>query len=327
VLGVTLIMNRIEKETFQNLIETNKRICEYLNIPFEVFDVCELFRKKVIEEFVISYLTGKTPNPCVNCNRFVKFDFLLSKAKELGATKIATGHYAQNIYDSQNKLWLLKKAVDRQKDQSYFLYTLNQDLLPHILFPLGNFTKNEVRKIAQEKGLSNLVRPESQDICFIFGGDYIKFIKEHFNYLPNPGPIVDQQGKTIGYHKGIIYYTIGQRKRIGISNKKPLYVVKIDYENNVIVVGEAIDVYKKSFVVSNVNFIYLNELKTPLRVYAKIRNTHEPALATLIPENNYLKVIFDKPQWAITPGQAAVFYEDDLVLGGGIIVECLNGET
>lgn len=319
VLGVTLIMNDSALDSSQWLIETNKRICNYLKIPLEVFDVRELFKKTVIDEFVRSYLFGMTPNPCIRCNRFVKFEFLLSKAKELGVTKIATGHYAQSVYDAQRKIWLLKKGVDLQKDQSYFLYTLNQDLLPHILFPLGTLTKAEVKKVAQKTGLCEFVRPESQDVCFILGGDYIKFIKEYVNYSPQPGPILNHKGDVIGQHKGIIYYTIGQRKRIGLANKTPLYVTKIDYSKNAIYVGEASEVYNKSFLVSNLSFVYLNKLESPLWTSTKIRYTHIPARAQIIPQNEDVMVVFDEPQWAITPGQAAVFYDQDIVIGGGTI--------
>ncbi len=319
VLGATLITNGNTLNNSQWLIETNNRICNYLKIPLEIFDVRELFRKTVIDEFVRNYLLGMTPNPCISCNRLIKFEFLLSKAKELGATKIATGHYAQNIYDTQRKIWLLKKGVDIQKDQSYFLYTLNQNLLPHILFPLGDLTKAEVKKVAQKAGLSELVRPESQDICFILGGDYIKFIKEYVSYSPQPGPIRNRNDEVIGQHKGIIYYTIGQRKRIGVANKTPLYVTKIDYSNNTIYVGEAHEVYNKSFLVSNLSFVYLNKLESPLWVSTKIRYTHIPARAQIIPQNGEVMVVFDEPQWAITPGQAAVFYDQDIVIGGGII--------
>jgi tRNA-specific 2-thiouridylase len=331
VIGIHFIMHNDKWGTFKENETTVKRLAERLKIPILSVDVSKIFTEKVVDYFYQSYLQGKTPNPCIFCNRSVKFQVLLDKAYELDATKIATGHYAQNIYDESRRCWLLKKGVDEKKDQSYFLYTLNQELLSRIVFPLGSLKKTETEEIAQRLKIKSLTRPESQDICFIPDNDYVRFIKESYHYLPKSGPIVNTQGKILGQHRGIIYYTVGQRKRIGIPARKPLYVVGIDTSKNEIIVGFLEDVYQKRFLASRLNFISFEKLKKPLKVQAKIRSTHLPSSAQIIPHNDTVEVIFDEPQWAITPGQAVVFYEGDIVIGGGIIDEVIfdrggNGE-
>ena len=287
-----------------------KKAAQKLGIPHYIWDLRGLFREKVIADFCAEYEAGRTPNPCIRCNRYIKFGALLEKARQLGADYIATGHYARIEYDGRRRQYLLKKGLDARKDQSYFLYTLGQKQLRHTLLPLGGFTKERVRAIAQEKGLPQAKGPESQDTCFIPDIPQARL----------PGPIVNKKGEVLGEHKGIIFYTIGQRKGIGIAAKQPLYVTSIDKDNNTIVVGKKDELLCDELLADNIHFIYLKKLKAPLKVEAKIRSLHPPACATVTPVNKgKVKVRFDRPQWAVTPGQAVVFCRGDIVLGGGRI--------
>jgi tRNA-specific 2-thiouridylase len=244
----------------------------------------------------------------------------LNKAKELKADKIATGHYSIIEYDKNQKRWLLKRSMDEQKDQSYFLYTMTQKQLSKTLFPIGKMTKTKVRVIAKRLGLSVADKPDSQEVCFIPDKNYPKFLIEKYNQKPITGLILNTKGEVIGKHPGIIFYTIGQRRRIRIPMDKPLYVLKIDFENNNIIVGAENEGYGKKFIVDNLNFIGIKHLDKPIRVYAKIRYNYKPEPATIVPIGNKAQVVFDKEQWAITPGQAAVFYDNAIVVGGGIII-------
>jgi len=245
---------------------------------------------------------------------------LLKKAKELGACYIATGHYARIEFDNQRKRYILKKGIDSQKDQSYVLYTMAQEQLKQTLMPLGNLTKDQVRQIAKEKDLTVANKPESQEICFIPDSDYGKFLREYIPAGIKPGPIINKEGKVIGEHRGIIFYTIGQRKGIGIAAREPLYVTSIDEKNNTIVVGKKDQIYGDELIAINVNFIDVEKLKTPIKIKAKIRYLHPTAPATITLLNkSKVKVKFDNPQWAITPGQAVVFYDEEEVIGGGTI--------
>lgn len=328
VIGITLHIcdvKTIRSCSGYQAIADAQKVCAKLKIPFYPIDFREIFKKKVIDNFCSEYLKGRTPNPCIRCNRFIKFHLLRTKAKELNATKIATGHYARIEYDNRKKRWLLKKAVDEKKDQSYVLYTLSQRELSQTILPLGNFTKSEVRELAQQFKLPVANKQESQEVCFIPDNNYPKFLMENYQIKPVPGEIVNTHGKVIGKHPGIIYYTIGQRKRIGIAGKEPLYVIKIDSKHNTIVVGNEKEVYGKRLIAGNINWISIEQLKKPIKAKAKIRYTHIPADAKITPlDKNKVYLEFDNPQWAITPGQSVVFYDNDIVIGGGIII---NSQT
>jgi len=296
-----------------------QRVCAKLNIPFYTVDTRDIFKEKVIQDFCHEYPKGRTPNPCIRCNQFIKFDFLLNKAKELKADKIATGHYVKVEYDVNKNRWLLKKGIDEKKDQSYVLYTMTQEQLSKTLFPLGMMKKTEVRAIAKKLDLIVAEKPDSQEICFIPDDDYVKFLKATYPDKSLPGRILDTNGKVIGKHPGIIYYTIGQRRRIKIASSEPLYVIKIDTEHNNITVGNEKKVYQKNFIARDLNFIGIKELTETIQAYAKIRYMHKPGLADIKPIKNGVAVEFKQGQWAITPGQAVVFYDNDTVIGGGTI--------
>ncbi|MFZ0448122.1 MAG: tRNA 2-thiouridine(34) synthase MnmA [Desulfatiglandaceae bacterium] len=296
-------------------IELAGTVCERLGIPFHVIDLKKEYSEHVIDYFRREYLAGRTPNPCITCNRKVKFGFLLEKAREAGIdfTLFATGHYARIIRAGPYPF--LARAVDKSKDQSYFLYALKPEQLDETLFPLGALTKQEVRKIAREKGLDTADRPESQD--FMGGGDYKGLFEEG---EIQEGDIVDEAGKCLGQHNGIIHYTVGQRRGLGISAEKPLYVKGIDPEHNRLVVGERQSLLSDGLVASDVNLTVVKVHELPFRANVKIRLRHEAAGSTLYPDDEKgVSVAFDKPQIAVTPGQSAVFYLGDMVLGGGII--------
>ncbi|MCG2676586.1 tRNA 2-thiouridine(34) synthase MnmA [bacterium] len=318
-----------------NAEEPARSMASKLDIPFYSLNLKKEFEKKVINYFTREYSKGRTPNPCVVCNRKIKFKALLKKAKELKADYIATGHYAKVTYDKKRKRYLLKKGRDRKKDQSYVLCILNQKQLKHTLFPLANFTKEEVRKKARELGIHN--RPSSQEICFVPDADYRRFLGTQITAdRLKEGLIVDREGKVLGKHKGIAFYTIGQRRWLGVALGKPLYVVAIDNSKNVIVVGSEKEILRDELIARDVNWIAIDGLKGSRRVKAKIRYQHREAEATVTPlSKNRVRVKFEKPQRAITPGQAVVFYDKparrirpskavgaggDIVLGGGWIV-------
>jgi len=300
--------------------EDAERVADKLRIPHHVVNLRNTFKEKVIANFCEEYRKGKTPNPCIRCNQYIKFGALLKKAKELGAVYIATGHYARIEYDKDKKRYLLKRGVDHKKDQSYVLYAMAQEQLKHTLMPLGEFAKEKVRQMAEGLDLPVARRPESQNICFIPDDDYGKFVQSYLSEEITPGPILNKKGETIGRHKGIIFYTIGQRKGIGISAKKPLYVTGIDKKTNAIFVGRKKEVYSQELIANKVNFIAIKELKEPLKVEAKIRYLHQATSAIVFPlDKNKVLVKFEKPRWALTPGQAVVFYNGGTVIGGGTI--------
>jgi tRNA-specific 2-thiouridylase len=304
-------------------------VAHRLGVEHHTVDVRDAFYRQVIESFCKAYLEGVTPNPCILCNKFIKFDFLLRKAEELGADFIATGHYARikksselgvQSWELKNKRNLLLKGVDSRKDQSYVLYVMKQEELSRTIFPLGELMKERTREIAREIGLETAMRPESQEICFVGDDAYPDFIKGFSPESLRPGPITDSNGKVIGEHRGIAFYTVGQRKRLGISSLKPRYVVHIDREKNTIVVGSKEDAMKKNFRVTALNWIALDSLSDPLRARIKVRSTMKDVPAIIIPEKeDHVFVEFDEPQWAPAPGQSAVFYNGDVVIGGGII--------
>ena len=300
-------------------IEDAEKVCKILNIPFYIIDLRKEYNEIVFGYFKNEYLGGKTPNPCVICNRFLKFDILLKKSFSSGIRfdYFATGHYARIFFDEKRKRYILKKGIDKEKDQSYFLFLLTQEQLSKIIFPLGDYKKGEIREIAKKNNLHLSDKEESQD--FIRGDRF--FI---FGDFKKEGEIIDKNGNILGKHKGIIYYTIGQRRGIGIAKGKPLYVIEIDGKNNKIVVGEEKDLYKKILIAENINFISIEKLEKSKRVKAKIRYKHNPAQAIITPiGNNKVKIEFETPQKAPTPGQAVVFYENDEVIGGGFISEVL----
>lgn len=303
-------------------VERARALCKGLGIPFFTLDLKKEYEGYVLDYFRKEYLSGRTPNPCIVCNRRLKFDFLLQRAKEAGIRLdfFATGHYAQ--LERRGNRALLKKAVDSSKDQTYFLWALDKEQLSRALFPLGSMTKEEVKEKARSLGLETADMPESQD--FIEGGDYSPLFKG--NEI-KPGDIVDKKGRVLGRHRGIIHYTIGQRRGLGISSQRPLYVTAIDAANNRILVGEREEVFSPGLIASQLNLPALEDFREPLRVAAKIRLQHREADATVFPlDGGSVRVVFDEPQMSVTPGQSVVFYMEDVVLGGGIIERALRHE-
>ena len=295
-----------------------KRVAHRLGIPHYVLNFRDVFARQVIADFSRQYRLGRTPNPCIRCNQFVKFDALLKRARDLGVSKVATGHYAR--IDHSNGRYLLKKSTDRRKDQTYVLYVMTQEQLRSSLFPVGDLTKEEVRRIAGRLQLPVADKPESQEICFVPDNDYAAFLQEYTGAAATPGPIIDRRGNVLGQHRGIVSYTIGQRRGLGIASREPLYVVAIDHERNTITVGTREDVYATELTAARLNWISIEEPEGEMRVKAKIRYLHEEAEATVTPTGkDEVRVRFKEPQMAITPGQAIVFYDGDTVVGGGTI--------
>ena len=369
-----IIANNDCKETLENsenkpnnAVKDAKKVCEKLGIKHYVIDLREEFQKRVVDNFICTYLCAKTPNPCVECNKFLKFDAFYKFAKELGCEYIATGHYAKNFYSDEFNQYVLAKADAIEKDQSYFLYGINKEILPYILFPLSEFKdKAEIRKIAEKNNLEVAKKKDSQEICFIQNNDYISFLKQHsnieklsdenfrtnnvknssYNYSDKAeinkvkmskedGNIVLSNGEIVGKHTGLINYTVGQRKGLGISYKEPLYVLKLDRDKNEVIVGTERELYTDELMANELNFLVdinsiknLNKLQSKeqnieqqkIEIEAKIRYRSKPAKATLKIENDIAKVKFIEPQRAITPGQSVVFYLDNIVLGGGKIM-------
>jgi len=300
--------------------EDARSVAYKLGMKYYLFNFSDGFKENVIDRFVSAYQRCETPNPCIDCNRFMKFDKLFLRAKELGCDYIVTGHYAQTEYDNTKNRYLLKKAVDPAKDQSYVLYSLAQEQLAHIVFPLGGISKTEVRKIAEENGFVNAKKHDSQDICFVQNGKYFEFIENYTGLTFPEGDFVDKNGKVLGRHKGIIRYTIGQRKGLGLALDHPMYVIKLDIENNRVILGENEDLFSKSVTARDINLISVPDLYTPMRVKAKVRYRQAEQWATAVQtDSDTLKIEFDEPQRAITAGQAVVLYDGDIVVGGGTI--------
>ncbi|MGV8059631.1 MAG: tRNA 2-thiouridine(34) synthase MnmA [Smithellaceae bacterium] len=299
-------------------IDDAKRVCDQLQIPHFVFDFAGEMEERVINKFTAEYLRGRTPNPCVDCNRYLKFGTLLGKARGMGFDYLATGHYAR--IEKQCEDWHLLRPCDKIKDQTYFLYPIKATDLSSILFPLGELNKEEVRALTKKAGLHVAHKAESQDICFVTQGSYGKFFQER-NVPFVTGDIVDRAGRVLGRHKGIIYYTIGQRGGLGISAKTPLYVVEIDAVKNKIVVGEKEDLYSACLIAGDINLLTAD---LPAQMEAKIRYRKKPARCNIQKDGDKLKVVFQEAQEAITPGQAVVLYAGDRVLGGGVIEEVLR---
>lgn len=303
-------------------VEDARSVCYRIGIRYYVFNFSERFKEDVMDRFVRAYENGCTPNPCIDCNRFLKFDKLFQRMRELGRDYIVTGHYARTEYDETSRRYLLKKAVDASKDQSYVLYTLTQDQLAHVSFPLGCLHKSQVREIAEENGFVNARKHDSQDICFVPDGDYAGFIEQYTGHSSVPGDFVDTEGKVIGRHKGIIHYTLGQRRGLGIPAASRLYVCDISPKTNQVTLGKEEELFRSELTAGEVNLISCDSIPVPMKVKAKIRYRHpeEPATAWQTPDGK-LHVKFDRPQRAITRGQAVVLYDGEVVVGGGVIEE------
>jgi tRNA-uridine 2-sulfurtransferase len=299
-----------------------RMVAEELSIPYYVFDFSEEFKKEVIDYFCEQYLKGITPNPCVMCNEKIKFGLLHEKALALGADLIATGHYAKVEFDKEKNRYLLKEGLDKEKDQSYFLFSLSQEQLQYAVFPLAGYTKEKTREAAKKLKLKTFDMESSQDICFIRDLNYAEYIKTKTKGQIKEGDIVDASGNVLGRHKGILFYTIGQRRGLGIAHKEPLYVIEIDRKNNRVIVGTKKDVMKKSLIANDLNWISVPGIDKPMKVKAVIRYNHKKQPATVTPVGTTeVRVDFDSPQEAPTPGQAVVFYDNDTVVGGGWIKE------
>ena len=296
-------------------------VCAALGAGHRIWDARDLFLKEVVDPFAQSYLAGHTPNPCIRCNARLKFGFLLDKALEEGAEYIITGHYARVQYDEARGRWLLKKGLSEQKDQSYVLYTLTQRQLAHLRLPLGEMDKEAVRALTREAGFANCGKPDSQDICFVPDGAYARFIWEHTGHTPEPGDFIDVDGCILGQHAGIECYTIGQRKGVGLSGAHPYYVVAKNADRNTVMLGEDEDLWREDLTAGELNWIAFDALTAPLRCAARTRYHQAETPCTVTPgEEGQAEVRFDAPVRAITPGQAVVFYDGDVVLGGGTIL-------
>lgn len=328
VIGVTMKLWEADDDSVDdgccNLSSTYdaKRVCDKLGITHYVINLKEEFRKYVIDDFVEKYEKCLTPNPCIKCNKHMKFDLMYKKAKELGCKYIATGHYAKTEYLEKYGKHVLKKSKSQKKDQTYVLYNISSDMVEHVLFPLGDFeSKDEIRKIATSYKLNVASKPDSQEICFIPDNDYVSFLTKNMKHKHDGGNIVDKTGKVLGKHEGLYRYTIGQRKGMGISSKIPLYVTKLDNEKNELVVGGQDDIFSDEVKVNNTNCILFDNFTDKMRVKAKIRYSAEAKDATIfLNDDNTLTVKFDEKVRAITPGQSIVFYIDDIVVGGGEIM-------
>ena len=319
VIGVTL--NLFPCTTCCSYIDV-KDVCKKIGIEHFIYDGVEDFEKHVIQDFISEYKQCRTPNPCIECNKYMKFGAMYEKAKELGCDYIATGHYAKIEWDDKYKQNVLKKSKADKKDQSYVVYNLPREMLDKVIFPLGDFTsKDQIRKIAEEHNLSVAHKSDSEDICFIPNKDYKAFLENNSDIKAKQGNIVNLKGKKLGIHTGLYKYTIGQRKGLGISNPVPLFVVGYNQAKNELIVGEEKDLYKTELYVTDINLLLADKLEQPLKVNAKIRYAAKEAPATITQiEPNKIKVEFDQLQKSITPGQSVVFYVDDIVLGGGKIL-------
>ena len=323
VVGMDLMDTCCSLENTQDA----RNVTEKIGIPYHIVHYENLFRQEVIEPFINEYLHGRTPNPCIECNRKLKFQHLYEKMKELGCDLLVTGHYARVRFDEESGRYQLLKALDLAKDQSYVLYVLTQEQLAHVQFPLGEQDKHTTREIASESGFGNAQKHDSQDICFVPDGDYAGFIERYSGKECPAGDFVDTAGNVLGRHKGIIHYTLGQRRGLGLPAAHRCYVTGIDPDSNTVIIGTNDDLMKTTLYARKVNLIAMDRIETPLRCSAKIRYRHKEQPCTVTqPEEDLLKVVFDEPQRAITPGQSVVLYDGDVVLGGGVIVGDMDEE-
>ena len=321
VVGTTLELYAGSSCCNVNTYLDAKRVCKQIGIPHFIFDCKEDFKNFVIQDFIDCYSNCLTPNPCIECNKYMKFGYMWEKAKEMGCNYIATGHYARTEYSEEYKRWVLKKSNAGNKDQSYVLWNMPKDLVEHVVFPLAEFeSKSEIRQIAADNNLEVANKPDSQDICFVPDGNYKKFLETNSNLKPKKGKIVNSKGEILGEHTGLYNYTIGQRKGLGISHPTPLFVLGFNVLKNQVIVGEEQELYKKEIKVKDINLILVDEINDWMEVDVKTRYSTKSAKARIIQKGEYIEVDFDEPQRAITPGQSAVFYLGDIVVGGGKIV-------
>ncbi|MBR6595376.1 MAG: tRNA 2-thiouridine(34) synthase MnmA [Oscillospiraceae bacterium] len=305
--------------------EDARAVARKMGMPFHVINAKAEFAEHVISDFIDTYERGETPNPCINCNRHLKFDLFLRRAQILGYDKIVTGHYARIEYDEARRRWLLKKALDESKDQSYVLACLNQEQLSHTLLPLGTMTKAQSRAIAEEQGFINARKRDSQDICFVPDGDYVAFMEHYTGKHYEPGDFLDLNGQVVGRHRGAVCYTLGQRKGLGLAMGAPVYVCAKDMEKNTVTVGPNESLFATTLLARDFNWIALESLTEPTAVTARARYNQKEQPATVYPaENGLVKVVFREPQRAMTPGQSVVLYQGDMVLGGGTIDQVLS---
>lgn len=329
VIGVTM---QIWQDESQEQIEDNggccgitavddaRRVAMQLDIPYYVMNFKNEFKKNVIDYFTDEYIHGRTPNPCIACNRHVKWESLLKRSLEIGADCIATGHYAR-IAQLENGRYAIRNSVTAKKDQTYALYSLTQEQLSHTLMPVGDYNKDEIRAIAEKIGIQVAHKPDSMEICFVPDNDYAGFITRETGYVSRPGNFVDLHGNILGTHKGIIHYTVGQRKGLGLAMGHPVFVVAIRPETNEVVIGENDDVFSTKLYANNINHMSVDKIEEPIRARAKIRYSHEGADCTIrMADDGLLECVFDEKQRAVTPGQALVIYDGDYVLGGGTII-------
>ena len=320
VIGTTLELFAGSSCCNINTYMDAKNVCNSIGIPHFTYDCKNDFKKYIIDDFINCYANCKTPNPCIECNKYMKFGFMWEKAKELGCNYIATGHYAKTEYSKKYNRWVIKKSNAGKKDQSYVLWNIPKDLIEHVIFPLANFaSKDEIRNLARENNLKVANKPDSEDICFVPDGNYKKFLENNSEIKPKEGNIVNSRGEILGKHTGLYNYTIGQRKGLGISHPVPLFVLGFNKLKNEVIVGEEKEVYKKEVLVTDINLLLVDEIKEEMEVEVKTRYSSKAAKAKIKQQEKNIKIIFDEPQRAITPGQSAVFYVGDIVFGGGKI--------
>lgn len=301
-------------------VEDARQVAQTLGMPHYVFNFSDRFKEEVIDRFVDAYENGQTPNPCIDCNRFLKFDKLFTRAREANCDCVVTGHYARIERDEPTGRWLLKKAVDTNKDQSYVLYSMTQEQLAHTQFPLGGMTKPEVRAIAEAHGFLNAHKHDSQDICFVQNGSYADFIEDYTGRHYPPGNFVTRDGRIVGQHRGIIRYTVGQRKGLGLALPEPLYVCAVDPTANTVTLGTNDDLFTTTLTANDLNLIAVPRIEQPTRLKAKVRYRQPEQWATVVQtDDDTLSLTFDEPQRAITRGQSVVLYDGDVVVGGGTI--------
>ena len=321
VIGCTLELFAGSSCCNTNTYLDAKNVCNQIGIPHFIFNYKDEFKKYVIDDFIKCYANCKTPNPCIECNKYLKFGLMKKKAKEMGIDYIATGHYAKTEFNEEFKRWTIKKSNAGKKDQSYVLWNTPKDIIEHIVFPLGDFSsKDEIRKIASDNNLKVANKPDSEDICFVPDGNYKTFLENNSDIKPKKGNIVNSKGEILGEHTGLYNYTIGQRKGLGISNKVPLFVLGFNNLKNEVIVGEEKELYKKEAIVEDINLILVDEIKDEMEVEVKTRYSSKQTKAQIIQiDKNTIKIKFDEEVRALTPGQSAVFYVGDYVLGGGKI--------